>query len=338
MGKKKNKLTDTLNTIVIFIFCLAWSISLLGLSGSSAEYYEEIIPIDNGYTPFSRDHFLTLLVYSLLSILGLVQIWRKGRHQPPLLLVIYISFVILGIVICIFSIIQLSYCEVEFYSVDKMSFHFMMLGPIVQIIISILIITKLVNDETKLSQERFFENKWLNFLNKKLSDSKLISKWTFIALFPVYLIITIVLIILGQDVDSLSKVFTETTTWFYSQKTHPPYLDYNGHYLCTVAACGSPKVVKPVRIGIRHGNEIIVNRQLMVANAFEDVIQRKTPKFHSIIRKNYDKYGFPISKKINTKFWSNVTYIIMKPLEWIFLVFLYLTTVQPEKLISKQYS
>jgi len=338
MKRKSNKLTNVINTIIIFIFCLAWIISLFGLNTYSFDYKVAIDPIDNGYTPFSKDHFFTLIVYSILSVLGLVQIWRNGRNQPPLLLVIYISFVIVGIVICTFSIIQLSLYNDGYLSIKRLAFHPMMLGPMIQIVISIFLIVKVIRDESKLSQQRVFDNKWLNFLNTKLSDSKLISIWTFVVLLPVYLIITLVLIILGQDVDSMSKVFTETTTWFYSQKTHPPFLDHQGHYLCTVAACGSPNIVKPVRLGNRHGNEIIVNRQLMVANAFEDVIQRKYPRLHNCIRKNYDKYGYPLSKKINSKFWSNVTYILMKPLEWLFLIVLYLTCVRPEKLINQQYS
>jgi len=141
----------------------------------------------------------------------------------------------------------------------------------------------------------------------------------------------------GQYPDSMIKVFTDTTTWTLSQKSHPPFLDHQGHYLCTVAACGSPRIVKPQRIGSRHGHPIIVNRQLSVANAFESILETRSPKIHRFIRRNYDKYGYPLSKKITGRFGSNLTYLIMKPLEWLFLLVIYLFSTKPEELISRQY-
>ncbi len=108
--------------------------------------------------------------------------------------------------------------------------------------------------------------------------------------------------------------------------------------MCTVAAAGDPKFVKPLRLGKRHGKIIVVNRQLLIANAFEELIQDLSPKAHRIIRSNYDKYGFNISKKINTIFLSNMVYLLMKPLEWFFLITLYLFCTEPEKKINSQYA
>ena len=90
-------------------------------------------------------------------------------------------------------------------------------------------------------------------------------------------------------------------------------------------------------MGIRRGEKIVVNRQLCVANAFEDLIQEKTPRFHHFIRYIYDKYGYPLSKHINTAFQADITYILMKPLEWIFLLVLYIFDVNPENRIATQY-
>ena len=72
-----------------------------------------------------------------------------------------------------------------------------------------------------------------------------------------------------------------------------------------------------------HGHEVVVNRQLCIANAFEEVIQEKTPRFHRAIRSFYDKYGFPVAKLIKHKWSADIVYILMKPLEWIFLIVLY---------------
>ena len=51
----------------------------------------------------------------------------------------------------------------------------------------------------------------------------------------------------------------------------------------------------------------------------------------------YDKYGYPLSKHINNAVQADITYIIMKPLEWIFLIVLYLFDVKPENRIATQY-
>lgn len=76
----------------------------------------------------------------------------------------------------------------------------------------------------------------------------------------------------------------------------------------------------------------------MIANAFEELIQDKSPRFHRWIRSNYDKYGYPLSKKINSKRGANLTYILMKPLEWIFLLVLYTFSAKPEAKINRQYA
>ena len=97
-------------------------------------------------------------------------------------------------------------------------------------------------------------------------------------------------------------------------------------------------MVKPIRMGIRKGEKIVVNRQLCIANAFEALIQEKTPKFHHFIRHIYDKYGYPLSKHINTALQADMVYILMKPLEWIFILILYLCDEKPENRIAIQYT
>ena len=95
--------------------------------------------------------------------------------------------------------------------------------------------------------------------------------------------------------------------------------------------------MKPLRYGTRRGTTIVVNRQLCIANAFEELIQEKTPKFHKWVRGFYDTHGYPISKYITTPFKADVIYVMMKPLEWVFLLVLYLFDVEPENRISRQY-
>jgi len=180
------------------------------------------------------------------------------------------------------------------------------------------------------------DNKILNECSKILYNT---DNWSILAIvlsIPLTVILICILVLFGQRPDEAIKAFLETSDWTLSTKISPPPIEYDGHYLCTVSLRGHKNLVKPIRMGIRRGKKIVVNRQLCVANAFEDLIQR-TPKFHHFVRYIYDKYGYPLSKHINTAIQADVTYIIMKPLEWVFLIFLYLFDEKPENRIATQY-
>ena len=182
-----------------------------------------------------------------------------------------------------------------------------------------------------------YNNKLLNRCNKLLCD---IDNWPIIAIIfsiPLIAILVCILVLFGQRPDEAIKAFLETSDWTLSTKVSPPSITYDGHYLCTVSLRGHKSIVKPIRMGIRRGEKIVVNRQLCVANAFEDLIQERIPKFHHFVRYIYDKYGYPLSKHINTAFQADITYILMKPLEWIFLLVIYIFDEKPENRIATQY-
>ncbi len=105
-----------------------------------------------------------------------------------------------------------------------------------------------------------------------------------------------------------------------------------------MAAGGHKKVVKPLRLGIRRNETIVVNRQLCIANAFEELIQERMPRFHRRIRHLYDTYGYPLSRKITTPARADFVYLMMKPLEWVFLIVLYTFDLRPEQRIARQYT
>lgn len=113
-----------------------------------------------------------------------------------------------------------------------------------------------------------------------------------------------------------------------------------GHYLCSVAANGHNQIVRPQRLGIRNGAYIICNRQLLISNAFEELIQEKLPFIHKITRKHYNKIGNFVRRYyhfFNNKLVSDAVYFLMKPLEWFFLVTLYTFDKKPENRIAIQY-
>lgn len=308
------------------LFCLAWLFN-------GDDYYTAIDIVDGGYTPFASKHLPTLIVFFVLAVFGLIKLWYKGRLLPPLLFSLFVIFIIIGIPISIAVIFQTGSNTEQ----SNEAFLFALL-PIIYLVGTFLVFHKIVNGEVNSASTKIYRNKYLNLLNQKLANTKKQPLWIFLMLIPVFTIVVTVLMLFGQDANSVTKVFTETTTWTFSQKTHPPFLDHKGHYLCTVAACGTPEMVKPLRLGKRHGHEIIVNRQLLIANAFEELIQENVPYLHKVIRNFYDKYGYPLSRKITTTKASNLVYVLMKPLEYCFLMVLYMCIIKPEEKINKQYS
>ena len=177
----------------------------------------------------------------------------------------------------------------------------------------------------------------LKFFHKLLNKSR---NWPWLAVLvalPTLALVVLVLMLFGQQPDSMIKACTNTADWAFSQKIPPQNLIIDEHYLCTVAAGGHEKVVKPQRMGIRHGHPVVVNRQLCIANAFEQVLEEKTPRFHRFLRRNYDRYGYPFAIHIKKKWAMDLIYYLMKPLEWLFLLVLYLVDRKPENRIAMQY-
>lgn len=178
----------------------------------------------------------------------------------------------------------------------------------------------------------------LGWCNRVLKNVRLWPVAAFLLMWPLLGILICVLLLFGQSPDSVIRIWTETSDWNLSRRTAPQNIYYDEHYLCTVAAGGHRKIVKPLRLGRRHGHEVIVNRQLCVANAFEQVLEEKLPRFHRIVRNFYDKYGFPVARLIRSPYTADMIYFLMKPLEWFFLAVLYFTDVRPEDRIAVQYT
>ena len=158
---------------------------------------------------------------------------------------------------------------------------------------------------------------------------------------PLLVIITAILLIFGQKPDSLIRAFTDTYHLGLSQLNHEcDNVNCGGHYLCSVAANGHKKIVKPRRLGERGGHAIICNRQLLVSNAFEELLQHKLPFLHKPVRKAYNKVGNIVHRYydiFNNKYVADLVYIMMKPLEWLFIIVLYTFDKKPENRIAVQY-
>jgi hypothetical protein len=339
--RKLKKGKNSLESVILTLYIFSLVLFSIGLSSHSNPYYKAIDPVDlECYSPFSDKNGISLLFYVIAFKISLLLVWTKRKTLPPLTLSISLIFIAIGILISAAILLQISVHNTESldaYNSGEEQILFIF-APIFSIIIGVYLIYQVTFQAIDETSQRVYSNKILNFLNTFLANKCRNPLWIMLLMLPVFLLITILLILFGQDTNSMVKVFTDTTTWKFSQQIHPPILDHKGHYLCTVAATGEPKIVKPLRLGTRNGKQIIVNRQLLIANAFEEWIQDIAPQIHCVIRKNYDKYGYNLSRKINTPFLSNVTYLIMKPVEWIFLICLYLFCYEPEKKINRQYA
>ena len=261
---------------------------------------------------------------------------RKMENTPPLVSVLAIAAMYPAAISCVIWCLHIWPLDHR----DEFTFPLMVL-PINLIIMMCSLIREKIIEWNDISAKQLADGGIENagavrhkgFLGKA-------QNWPLVALLLMLPLLGIVLgvsVLLGQRPDALIATWTETADWNLSQMIPPPNVIVDEHYLCTVAAGGHEKIVKPLRMGERHGHRVVVNRQLEIANAFELVLEWKTPRLHRVIRRFYDKYGFPLARCIRTKTACDVVYILMKPLEWIFVTVLYLTLAHPENVIAVQY-
>jgi hypothetical protein len=95
--------------------------------------------------------------------------------------------------------------------------------------------------------------------------------------------------------------------------------------------------VKPLRPGRRRGQPIVVNRQLAIANAFEDLLHERWPRFGRFARRTYDRLGLPVSRVIRWRWLADLVYLAMKPAEWLFLLALMIFDRDREARIDRMY-
>ncbi len=318
----------------LFMTILAFEFSA-GLEGISSYDYDKAIYVGMFHTPLHSEYEWIIWTVIVLGFIGLLILGIfKPVKLPPLISAFSIAAVILGLITGIFMYIHL------YYNCNDLLYLFCLLYLANVIVLAVRRIRFHITEHVRLANERETVYKtrfgaWLGKIRSKVSTMTLFS---FVLIFPIAAVLEILSMIFGQGPDGFIKAFTMTADWTFSTQIPPPPLEYDGHYLCTVAAGGHKKIVKPVRFGIRRDQKIVVNRQLLAANAFEDLIMEKLPRFHKAVRGFYDKYGYPISRHITTPFRADIVYILMKPLEYIFVFVLYLFDDQPENRIAVQYS
>lgn len=309
---------------VLYLMLFAMSFSTAG------DWYEQIYDTELHYS-ISSEFGWAVTVPAALGLLGLLAlIFFKAEKLPPLVSAFSIAGVVLLNVFQIAEAIQLAK-NISGIAMMLYVYHANVF------IISVLAVKNQIKQQLEIFAELKYRENLPNWLYRRIFNISQYSALVFACLFFVIAVLEIIFILTGQGADAPLKAFKDTADWTFSQQLPPPPKIYKGHYLCTVAAGGHKRIVKPLRYGTRHGATIIVNRQLCIANAFEDYIHEKLPKFHKLIRGAYDKYGYPISNHITTPRRADAVYILMKPLEWLFLIILYTFDAKPERRISRQY-
>ena len=297
------------------------------------DWYEQLYNSQK-HSPIFSEGILPLTAVAVSGLLGyLVLSSRRAYETPPLLIVLCMSAMYLWGIVCIVWIIQLS--GPAGVPMDSSVLPLTVLPANCLLIILREIRIKIL--EWNSPQNNHEQKEWTGSWNELLHQAELWPSLALAGMLPILGVIMCVLALFGQTPDIFIRAFTETADWRLSEKIGPPNLEYDEHYLCTVAAGGHRKIVRPLRMGQRHGHRVIVNRQLQIANAFEQILEERTPGLHRRIRRIYDTYGLPIARLISTKWACDIVYLMMKPLEWAFLFVLYLSDIHPEDRIARQY-
>jgi hypothetical protein len=318
---------------------IGWAYSWM-LYGTLSDYPESIDRVNEMvkfHAPLASWHFPTLFTVFILSIVSFVLL-RASKALPPIPTALGLSSMLAACLSSAACVIQLSgNITSDFH--DSFPIILSLLYPLNIILLYARVIRQKADElAVKINAHPpRYSNPALNACAKLLLTA---SGWVFVSfllMFPLFCVLTIILVLFGQRPDAIIKVFTDTSEWSLSQQVSPPDLEHSGHYLCTVAARGHPRLVRPTRHGRRHGRRIVVNRQLCVANAFEQVIAEKLPYLHGKMRCLYDTCGYPISRHITTKYRADFAYLLMKPVEFVFILFLYSVEANPENRIAAQY-
>lgn len=309
-----------------------------------ADWWEQLYN-EGIHAPIATWTWPTIL--TLLTVAGVGYLTLRLvplRNMPPLVVVFCMAGMYIGILLAVVWCIQLTGSSNGLVDASDLWNMWLAVFPVNCILLAlerihILVIQwqEIQKEEMEQEGQRTYRSRFLGVCNEKLMDSGTWPLAALVAMLPLLGVLVLILVLFGQSPDAAVAAFTQTSDWRLSTQISPQNLYYDEHYLCTVAAGGHRRVVKPLRKGLRHGHPVTVNRQLCIANAFEQILEERTPRFHRAVRRFYDTYGFPIAKLIRSPYVADLVYFLMKPLEWIFLIVIYFCDVKPENRIAMQY-
>ncbi len=327
------KKEELISSLTVFIGGFFYMLLHVLEYDEAGDWYEQINTAQV-HNSISSEYAWLAGVIILIGIMSLFTLMLVDADKlPPLVSALSVAALIL------FNVFQIVYAIQISRQVDGIDWLFYVYHANI-LLLSANAVRRQIKQQVRSLKERTYdigEHKAFGLLFYRMKSISEYTIFIFVFLFFIIAVMEIIFVLAGQGLDAPVKAFTETADWTFSKQLPPPPVEYEGHYLCTVAAAGHKKLVKPLRFGKRKNVTIIVNRQLCIANAFEEYIQEKFPVFHRNIRYLYDTYGYPLSEHITSPLRADIIYILMKPLEWAFLLFLYLVDVRPEERIRRQY-
>lgn len=108
-------------------------------------------------------------------------------------------------------------------------------------------------------------------------------------------------------------------------------------YIATASANAYPFFVRTVASHPAPAAPVRISRQLQILKAGELIFRATAPKLHTLTRQYYDIYGRRIAARINNPLAATVSYLLLKPLEWITFCFIRLVLPQQLPTISRFY-
>ena len=281
--------------------------------------------------PFDLDSLTTTYTLNIIFAIAFLVSRYNKQQLSPLGMVMVSALLLGGVLFCAATFIQL------------LPHFFVVLIPLINLVylsplICLILLIREISELNKLLKQKN-GNSYAGFTKRANRVNEWLTKYNlFFVIYsaaPFFLMVQAVLFFFGQKPDSIISQFTDSCGYLLSYQQS---CSCGGdHYLCSIAANGTKKLVKPSRMGLRQNELIIVNRQLLVANAFENWLEEYAPKFHKKIRASYDACNIPVNRWSKHKTFANAMYVFMKPLEWLFLVWLYLFDKEPETRIARQY-
>lgn len=322
---------ETLWTMVV-----TWTMIFMPVVFLAISDFTKVNDCCNASAIFSPDHRYGIYFLILSGILAYISSFFRKEIFTPVIEFVVNLFLILGLVINVLLCFHLTTSE------DGPLWWIFGNVPII-----ILLLIELSENQKRLKNHIEESSIERNGLINEFCYSILILEPIYkfpillMLLVPIVILLSLFLMIFGQKPDSIVRSFTDTYKHGFSQLDHECLnVSCGGHFLSSVGANGHRAIVKPVRYGERKGKPIICNRQLLISNAFEELIQERLPNVHYQIRKRYNRVGDVVHKYytiFNVKIVSDLIYILMKPLEWLFLLTLYIFDKKPENRIASQY-
>ena len=329
----------------------AWSIGFLPVFALSENYGRSLDCCRGNLEQLlAGEHTLTVGAWWLVTVLAYVYVRLRSRPAGPLVEVGVTWTLLFGIAINVALMIQdgldvsIFVCPVIilYFLVELYRQHVQITAPLHSPRTGVraeILDYGLEEDAPDAPEPAFAPTGWL----ARVHYSPWVIKYPvlFVLGLPIFAVVSTILLLFGQRHDSLVLAFTQTYYQTFSELTAQcEGVTCGGHYLCSVAANGHHRVVRPLRWGTRHGRPIICNRQLLLANAFEEIIQERWPGLHRYVRRKYDRVGDFIHRdysRYENPWLCDAIYVLMKPVEWLFLVVIYCVDQRPEARIARQY-